>query len=138
MKQLLLAGCVMVLSATLMGCLETRGTRVTVDTESGEAPVLENSYRLSNRIKVRKVTYGEASEGIRRATVTLESTTKRRQRLQARMVWMDEEGSEIDADAKPYRALVIDGNDVVTFTGIAPNPKAVKARLQVREIETVE
>ena len=124
--------------AVLAGCAETRGTRVSIDTDSGEASVLESSYRLSNRIKVRKVTYGDASEGIRRATVTLESVTKRRQRLQARMVWMDEEGNEIDPDAKPYRALVIDGGDVMTFTGVAPNARAVKAKLQVRELKTVE
>ena len=124
--------------ALAAGCTETRGTRVTIDTDSGAASVLENSYRLSNRVKVRKVTYGEASEGIRRATVALESVTKRRQRLQVRMVWTDAEGTEIDADAKPYRTLVLDGGDVTTFTGVAPNAKAVKAKLQVREIKTVE
>lgn len=126
------------LAAAAAGCVETRGTRVTVDTETGEASVLENSYRLSNRIKVRKVTYTEVSEGIRRATVTLESVTKRRQRLHARMVWLDAEGTEIDPDSKPYRTLVIDGNDIQTFTGVAPNSSAVQARLQVREIETAE
>ncbi len=135
MRRLLLAAA---LAASFCGCTETRGTRVTIDLASGDASVLECSYRLSNRIKVRKVTYGEASEGILRATVTLESLTKRRQRLQARMVWMDGEGSEIDADAKPYRALVVDGGDTVTFTGVAPNARAVKARLQVRETDTAE
>ena len=124
--------------ALLAGCAETRGTRVSVDTETGAASVLENSYRLSNRVKVRKVTYGDASEGIRRATIALESVTKRRQRIQARMVWTDAEGTEIDADAKPYRTLVLDGGDVTTFTGVAPSAKEVAAKLQIREIETVE
>ena len=124
--------------ALVAGCVETRGTRVTVDTETGAASVLENSYRLSNRVKVRKVTYGDASEGIRRATIALESVTKRRQRIQARMIWTDAEGTEIDADAKPYRTLVLDGGDVTTFTGVAPSAKAVAAKLQIREIETVE
>ena len=127
-----------VAAALVAGCAETRGTRVTIDTESGEASVLENSYRLSNRVKVRKVVYGEASEGIRRAMVTIESVTKRRQRLQARMVWADAEGSDIDADAKPYRAIILDGNDVHTFTGVAPNARAVRAKLQIREIETID
>ena len=124
--------------AILAGCAETRGTRVTVDTETGAASVLENSYRFSNRVKVRKVTYGDASEGIRRATIALESVTKRRQRIQARMVWTDAEGTEIDADAKPYRTLVLDGGDMTTFTGVAPSAKAVAAKLQILEIETVE
>ena len=124
--------------ALAAGCAETRGTRVTVDAETGDASVLENSYRLSNRVKVRKVAYGEASEGIRKATVTIESVTRRRQRLQARMVWTDAEGSDIDADAKPYRSIVLDGNDVYAFTGVAPSSAAVRAKLQIREIETVE
>lgn len=125
-------------AALFAGCAETRGTRVTLDTESGEASILENSYRLSNRVKVRKVVYGEAGEGIRRATVTLESVTKRRQRIQVRMVWMDAEGTEIDADSKPYRTLILDGNDTQTFTGVAPNERATKAKVQIREISTVE
>ena len=135
MRNLILLALGLALAA---GCAETRGTRVTVDTDSGEASVLENSYRLSNRVKVRKVTYGDASEGIRRATVVLESVTKRRQRLQVRMVWTDAEGVEIDADAKPYRAIVLDGGDVTTVTGVAPNSNAVRAKVQIREIETVE
>ena len=135
MRNLILLALGLALAA---GCTETRGTRVTIDTDSGAASVLENSYRLSNRVKVRKVTYGEASEGIRRATVTLESVTKRRQRLQVRMVWTDAEGVEIEADAKPYRAIVLDGGDVTTVTGVAPNSNAVRAKVQVREIETVE
>ena len=135
MKQILIFSFAFALCA---GCAETRGTRVTLDIETGEATVLESSYRLSNRVKVRKVTYGEASEGIRRATVTIESLTKRRQRLQARLVWSDAEGTEIDADAKPFRAIVLDGNDVMTLTGVAPNPKATQVKIQIRETETAE
>jgi len=134
MKKLLIVGA---LTAMLAGCTETRGTRVSIDTDSGEAAVRENSYRLKGRIKVAKVTYGE-TDGIRRATVTLESMTKRRQRIQARMVWLDAEGTAIDADGKPFRGYVIDGNDSVTLTGYAPNAKGVKAQVQVREDDTVE
>lgn len=129
---------VLMMVAAIVGCCETRGTRVLVDTETGDASVLENSYRLSNRVKVTKCTYGDNGDGIRRATVTVESQTKRRQRLQLRMIWLDAEGTEIDADAKPYRSLIIDGNDTHTFTGYAPSPKGVKAKLQIRELDTVE
>jgi len=122
----------------LAGCqTESRGTRVAIDTDSGEASVRENSYRLSNRVKVAKTTYDNDGD-IRRATVTLESTTKRRQRIQARMVWLDAEGTEIDPDGKPFRTIVLDGNDTTTFTGLAPNAKGVKAVMKFREIETVE
>jgi len=124
--------------AALAGCCETRGTRVLVDTETGAANILENSYRLSNRVQVVKCTYGDNGDGIRRATVTIQSQTKRRQRLQLRMVWLDAEGTEIDADGKAYRTVVLDGRDTHTFTGHAPNARGKTAKVQIREIDTVE
>lgn len=130
--------CAAVVAIAVAGCAETRGTRVAIDTETGDAVVREDSIRLANRVAVDKVTYSEVSEGISRASVTIRSLTKRRQRLQAQMVWMDAEGTEIDAEAKPYRAIVLDGNDTTVFTGLAPNSRAVKAKLKIREIETVE
>ena len=124
-------------AAIFAGCVETAGTRVTVDTQTGDASILECSTRLANRVKVVRVTYGDV-DGIKRATVTLESLTHKRQELQARMVWLDFEGTEIDPDGKPFRAIVLDGNDVTTFTGMAPNEKGVMARLQVRETDTAQ
>ena len=123
--------------AAAAGCVETAGTRVSIDTQTGEASVLECSTRLANRVKVVKVTYDDVS-GIKKATVTIQSNAHRRQELQARMVWTDAEGSEIDADGKPFRAIVLDGMDVTTFTGFAPSPKGVKARLQLRETDTAQ
>ena len=123
--------------AAASGCVETAGTRVSIDTQTGDAKVLECSTRLANRVKVVKVTYDDVS-GIKKATVTIESLTHSRQELQARMVWTDAEGTEIDPDGKPFRAIVLDGKDVTTFTGFAPNPKGVKARLQLRETDTAQ
>lgn len=125
------------MAAMLSGCVETAGTRVTIDTQTGDASVLECSTRLANRIRVVRVTYGDVS-GIKKATVTLESLTHKRQDLQARMVWLDEDGSEIDPDGKPFRAIVLDGNDVTSFTGIAPSDRGVTARMQVRETDTAQ
>ena len=133
MKTVVLAA----VAAIFAGCVETAGTRVTVDTQTGDASILECSTRLANRVKVVRVTYGDV-DGIKRATVTLESLTHRRQELQARMVWLDFEGTEIDPDGKPFRAIVLNGNDVTTFTGMAPNEKGVTARLQVRETDTAQ
>ena len=133
MKTVVLAA----VAAIFAGCVETAGTRVTVDTQTGDASILECSTRLANRIRVVRVTYGDV-DGIKRATVTLESLTHKRQELQARMVWLDFEGTEIDPDGKPFRAIVLDGNDVTTFTGTAPSEKGVTARLQVRETDTAQ
>ena len=133
MKTVVLAA----VAAIFAGCVETAGTRVTVDTQTGDASILECSTRLANRVRVVRVTYGDV-DGIKRATVTLESLTHKRQELQARMVWLDFEGTEIDPDGKPFRAIVLDGNDVTTFTGTAPSEKGVTARLQVRETDTAQ
>lgn len=124
-------------AALFMGGCSTTGTHVTINTEQGEARVLECSPRLATRLKITRVTYGEV-DGLKRATVTLQSTTTRRQELQARMVWQDAEGTEIDAESKPFRALILDGKDSTTFTGIAPRPAAVTARLVVRETRVAE
>lgn len=120
------------LTAGLVGCVNTSGTRVMVDLESGESSVREDNMRLANRLKVTKVTYGEVTEGIQRATVSLESTTDKQLSFHARMVWFDAEGTEIDPDGKPYRSYVLDGHDTCTVTGVAPNAKGVKAKLQLR------
>ena len=133
MKTVVLAA----IAAIFAGCVETAGTRVTVDTQTGDASILECSTRLANRVKVVRVTYGDV-DGIKRATVTLESLTHKRQELQARMVWLDFEGTEVDPDGKPFRAIVLDGNDVTTFTGMAPSEKGVTVRLQVRETDTAQ
>lgn len=123
--------------AAAAGCVETAGTRVTVDTSAGSASVYEGSARLHNRVKVIRTTYDQY-DGIKKASVTIESLTHRRQRLQARMVWLDAEGTEIDPDSKPFRAIVLDGKDTYVFTGVAPNAKAVVAKMVIRETDTVE
>lgn len=125
------------IAAAFAGCVETAGTRVSIDTRTGDASVLESSTRLANRVRVVGVSYDDVS-GIKKATVTLESLSHKRQELQARMVWMDADGAEVDADGKPFRAIVLDGMDVTTFTGMAPNPRCVKARLQLRETDTAQ
>ena len=117
---------------SLVGCVNTSGTRVLVDLESGESTIREDNMRLANRLKVTNVSYGEVTEGIRRATVSLESTTDKKLSFQGRMVWYDAEGMEIDPDGKSYRSYVLDGHDTCTMTGVAPNAKAVKAKLQLR------
>ena len=124
-------------AAMLAGCQETAGTRVTIDTRSGESSVLECSSHLARRVNVVGVSYGDV-EGIKKATVTIESLTHKRLELQARMVWMDADGVEIDADGKSFRAIVLDGLDITTITGVAPSPKCVTARLQLRETDTAQ
>ncbi len=137
MKTLTTLAVAAALALGVAGCVETAGTRVTINTDTGDASVLECSTRLAGKVRVVRMTYADVA-GIRKATVTLESLTHRRLDLQARMVWADADGSDVDADAKPFRALVLDGRDVTTFTGLAPNDRCVTARLQIRETDTAD
>lgn len=138
MKFLQLLPVLALAGVTATGCVDTAGTRVTINTASGDAAVFEGSTRLSNRVKIARTTYADVGGGLRKATVTLASQTHRRQRLQVRMIWSDAEGSEIDADGKPFRAVVLDGMSTVTVTGVSPDRKGVRAILVVRETETAE
>ena len=137
MKTLTTLAVAAALALGVAGCVETAGTRVTINTDTGDASVLECSTRLAGKMRVARITYGDVA-GIRKATVTLESQTHRRLELQARLVWADADGTDIDADAKPFRALVLDGMDVTTVTGLAPNDRCVTVRLQVRETDTAD
>lgn len=126
------------LCAVTAGCVhETAGTVITTDTRTGAATVLEDSTRLRDRVQVTHVAYDEVN-GLKRVTITLASTRHNRQRLQARIVWLNADGTEIDADAKPYRTYVLGGRDSVTVTGVAPNPSGVVARMRVRDISAAD
>ena len=124
--------CSILCAAGFVGCVNTSGTRVLVDLESGESTIREDNMRLANRLKVTNVSFSEVTEGIRRATVSLASTTDSQLSFQGRMVWYDADGMEIDPDGKSYRVYVLDGHDTCTMTGVAPNAKGVKAKLQLR------
>lgn len=134
MKKLMLIA----VAAALVGCAETAGTRVTIDTRTGDSSVVECAPRIAQRIKVVGVSYSEVSEGIQRATVTIESKAHKRLQYQARMIWLDAEGVEIDPDSKSFRPIVLDGMDQVSISGVAPNSKAVKAKLQIRVTSTAQ
>lgn len=122
----------------MAGCAETAGTRVTIDTESGNTSVVECAPRIAERINVIGITYSEVSEGIKRATVTIESKAHKRLQYQARMIWLDAEGVEIDPDSKSFRPIVLDGMDQIAISGVAPNSRAVKAKLQIRVTSTAQ
>ena len=130
----IVAGAALALAA---GCVETAGTRVDIDTQTGEASVMECSRRLASKVRVYDVRY-DTSAAIRKAMVKIESLVHRRLELQARMVWTDDEGIDIDPDGKPFRPIVLDGLDVTSFTGVSPNPRGVKARVQIRETDTAQ
>ena len=53
MKTIMLAA----VAAAFAGCVETAGTRVSIDTRTGDASVLESSTRLAGRVRIVGVSY---------------------------------------------------------------------------------
>ena len=115
------------------GCYTTAGTSVVLDHESGDSLIYEGNTRLHNAVSVSGVTYDRTASGLNRANFQLTSCVQRELYLQYRITWYNQEGMEIDGEAKPYRQLRLEGMDSVTVSGVAPRPDAVKSRLRVRE-----
>jgi len=121
----------------LSGCADTAGTVVTIDPLTGSTLIHEDNTRLSRRVQVRGINY-DTVNGLQRAHITLGSTRHGRVRVDYRICWFDANGMEIDGDTKTYRALIIEGRDTVTVTGVANSPAGVTAKLRVRETSQSE
>lgn len=124
---------IIVLIALMMaGCTNTRQTRVTIDTNTGKTSILEDSKALRKLVEVIDTSYTEES-GLKKAIVTIKAKGFERVEIQARVSWLDSHGAPVEEMGKPYRALVLDGGEPCVITGMAPNQKAVKAIIQIRE-----
>ncbi len=121
----------------LTGCVETAGTVVTTDHQTGSTLVLEDSTRLKGQVQVHKVNYDEVN-GLKRVHITLASTRHRRLRLHYRISWFDSNGMELDPDTKTYRTLILEGRDSVTVTGVANSAAGVTSKLRVRDLEAAD
>jgi len=111
---------------------DTGGTVVTVDHRTGESQTTFHSTRVMDRVNLVNVTMDQVN-GLNRVHYALESTRSSRLRMDARIVWYDANGMELDPDRAPYRNFIIEGHDAITITSVAPNARAVKSRLRVRE-----
>jgi len=111
---------------------DTGGTVVTTDHTTGESQTTFHSTRVMDRVDLTNITMDQVN-GLNRVHYTLTSTRSSRLRIDARIVWYDTNGMEIDSDRAPYRNFVIEGHDTIVVTSVAPNAKAVKSRLRVRE-----
>jgi len=136
-KEIALTVAVAVALVSVTGCADTAGTVVKTDHLTGSTLVHEDNTRLSRRVQVLGVTYDEVN-GLKRAHITLASTRHGRVRVDYRICWFDANGMEIDGDTKPYRALILEGRDAVTVTGVANSAAAVTSKLRLRETSQAE
>lgn len=65
--------------------------------------------------------------------VTLRNTHSTRQTFEFRARWFDAEGMEIDDATRSWRPLVLDGGSFTPVRSVAPNMKALRCEIEVRE-----
>lgn len=118
------------------GCVNTRNTRVTINTASGETAIVENHKALKKSIDVVAINYTEV-DGLKKAIVTIRSNEHKRLSLQARVSWLDEFGAPIMEESRAFKSVIIDGGEEAVITGMAPHAKAVKAIVRIRRSEDV-
>ena len=121
----------------LTGCMNTSGTSVKTDHQTGTSMIIEENGRLSHRVHVIKTSYDEVN-GFKRVHITLASNSNRRRPIDYRICWFDAGGVELDPQAKTYRNLILEGRDEVTVTGVANSPAAVSSKLRLRETSQSE
>ena len=69
--------------------------------------------------------------------VELTNLTGSDQNIQYKFAWFDEDNFEVDKDSRAWTPILIHGNDKVTMSAVAPNPRASTYKLIVRELSTL-
>ena len=133
----LLAGTLAFALAFATGCVDTAGTTIRTDHSAGSAQIFEDSARVRDWVDVVSVNYNEIN-GLNRVVVTLKSRKHRRIRMVYRISWFDDDGMEIDGDAKTQRNLIIGGLDTAALTGVAPSTRAVTSKLRVIDLREMD
>jgi uncharacterized protein YcfL len=121
----------------LTGCMNTSGTVVRTDHQSGASSIISDNVRLAHQVKVVNISYDELN-GLKRVNISLASDRNRRLRVDYRICWYDKNGIEIDPNTKTYRNLILEGHDTVSVTGVANSPAAIMSKLRVRETSQAE
>ncbi len=123
--------------AAFTGCVDTAGTTIRTNHATGSAQIFEDSTRIRDWLDVLSVNCNTVN-GLNRVVVTVKSRKHDRIRLAYRISWFDENGMEIDGDAKPQRELIIGGLDTASLTGVAPNARAVTSKLRVIDLREMD
>lgn len=69
--------------------------------------------------------------------VELTNLTGSDQNIQYKFAWFDDDNFEVDKDSRAWTPILIHGNDKVTMSAVAPNPRASTYKLIVRELSTL-
>ncbi len=86
---------------------------------------------LGRIVEVRSVNEAMVNNDLLRVQVELRNTRRALQRFNYQFEWFDEEGMLIQQATTPWRALQVEGGEIVTISGVAPNSRVVDFRLKL-------
>lgn len=95
--------------------------------------LMVNDSILASQVSVVSVDY-DTIGGLARGTITLRSNRDRQLPLQYRFSWYDETGRELDPGGQPYHSLLLEGQDAVTVSSVAPHPSAEEFKVRLKRV----
>jgi uncharacterized protein YcfL len=107
--------------------------------QSAEPPPVEesrilrsNNALLYSRLQIQDMKTREKN-GLMQVQATLENQWKFELDFQYKIKWFDEDGFEINPESQAWQQLVLAGNNQANVQGVAPNDKAARFEIWVRE-----
>ena len=137
MKKLMSITAAVLALGALTGCVDTSGTVLTTDHETGQSVIVEDSTRVRDRLQILDPKYDELN-GFKRAHFSVASTKNRRIYMDYQVIWFDASGRELDPQNRTYTTIILEGRDVKTITSVANRPTAIASKLRIRETRSAQ
>ncbi len=127
-------------AALLSGCAAPNTTGISTGAAPDETGVYQqflqaDNTRLARQVLVSDMRCDQTPNGFMRASLALTSTRNKSMQIQAKFVWFDASGVEIDPDAETWRVLTLEGRETRPVVGVAPSAAAESFRLRIREAD---
>lgn len=107
--------------------------------QSAEPPPVEesrtlrsNNSLLYNRLQIVDLKTRDRN-GLLQVQATLENQWKFQLDFQYKIKWFDQDGFEINPEGQAWQQLVLAGSNQANIQGVAPNSKATRFEIWVRE-----
>jgi uncharacterized protein YcfL len=98
--------------------------------------VLINNQELSRRLQIVDLK-GRKENNLLQAQIQVMNKFDRDYNFEYRFQWFDDKGFEIKSVKEHWTPVLIYGQEVKTLVGTAPNPDAVKFRINIRAAHPV-
>ncbi len=117
------------LGTLFLGACSTSVMEVDGSSEGNSTVNFKNSPVDVNVLDTRSRFVG----GLLQVNLELESGRSRTYRLEYKFSWYDSAGMEVDSARSAWIPLYMNGREVKTIQGLAPNPSAKSFKIRIRE-----